>query len=214
MREPVGRVDPRVARSRERVLFAAVELLRDEGRAGLTVEAVAARSGVAKTTIYRQFADRDEIHMAAIEASTTTLEPPVTDDVVADVERGLRQLVAKLRDDEFSSLLSTVIEAAERSEGMARLSASSCESRRGWLIDRLTLALARGEITSGHPEVMGSQLAGPLFFRRFISRQPLPDSFVREVVDTVITPKLAAPTAARRRSPSASSGGGSLRSTG
>lgn len=214
MPERSARVDPRVLRSRERVLDAAVDLLREEGRAGLTVEAVSARSGVAKTTIYRQFADRDEIHMAAIEASTTSLDPRVTDDVVADVERGLRQLAAKLRDDEFSSLLSTVIEAAERSEGMARLSASSCESRRGWLIDRLTLALELGELTSGQPEVMASQLAGPLFFRRFISRQPLPESFVREVVETVLTPKLGAPMAARRRSASASAGGGSLRSAG
>ena len=60
------REDPRRAKSRARVLASAVELLREEGLSGLTIEAVAARSGVAKTTIYRQFADRDELHLSAV----------------------------------------------------------------------------------------------------------------------------------------------------
>ncbi|MFM2076185.1 MAG: hypothetical protein RJA49_75, partial [Actinomycetota bacterium] len=52
------RIDPRCTRSQQRVLVAAVALLREDGLAGLTFEAVAARSGVAKTTIYRHFVDR------------------------------------------------------------------------------------------------------------------------------------------------------------
>ena len=39
----------------ERITAAALDLLRTQGPAAVTVEAVAARSGVAKTTIYRRY---------------------------------------------------------------------------------------------------------------------------------------------------------------
>ena len=67
------------------VLAAAVELLRDEGAAGLTIEAVAERSGVAKTTIYRQFADREEMHLAAVQSVASQVVVPHSGDLLADV---------------------------------------------------------------------------------------------------------------------------------
>ena len=74
--------DPRVTKSRVRVLAAAVEILHAEGLAGLTIEAVAARSGVAKTTIYRQFTDREELHFAALQSVACSPELPDRKSVV------------------------------------------------------------------------------------------------------------------------------------
>ena len=62
-----------------------MELLREDGLPGLTFEAVAARSGVAKTTLYRHFADRSALHLAAIESVGPSMVLTATDDVVADV---------------------------------------------------------------------------------------------------------------------------------
>src|SRR5688500_7888301 len=58
---------------------AALTLLRDRGPAAVTVEAVAAGSGVAKTTIYRRYADREAVLRAALgEAIGAPGEPPGT----------------------------------------------------------------------------------------------------------------------------------------
>jgi len=57
---------PRRAETDERVMRAAVELLREKGPAGVSIEAVATRSGVARTTIYRRFDSRRELIEAAI----------------------------------------------------------------------------------------------------------------------------------------------------
>ena len=54
-------MDARVARTRETVMQAAMELLVEGGPGGLTVDAVVARSGVAKSTVYRHWADRDAL---------------------------------------------------------------------------------------------------------------------------------------------------------
>ena len=53
------RADPRVARSRTAVLDAATHLLVTGGPAAVTVDAVVAESGVAKSTIYRHWRSRD-----------------------------------------------------------------------------------------------------------------------------------------------------------
>src|SRR5947207_807252 len=49
---------PRGARARERVLQAALEVLAEQGLPGFTVEAVAARSGASKATVYRHWPSR------------------------------------------------------------------------------------------------------------------------------------------------------------
>jgi AcrR family transcriptional regulator len=59
-----------------RIVEATLELLRDRGPAGVTVEAVAATSGVAKTTIYRRYEDREALLTAAIDAATTEVTLP------------------------------------------------------------------------------------------------------------------------------------------
>lgn len=61
----------------ERIATAALELLRHGGAAAVTIEAVAARSGVAKTTIYRRYRDRGEMLTAALD-SVARPEPPAT----------------------------------------------------------------------------------------------------------------------------------------
>src|SRR5215472_13287602 len=64
---PAGRSDPRVRRSRQAILDATRQLLARDGDVGsLTVEAVAARSGVAKTTIYRRWRDKWQLALDAV----------------------------------------------------------------------------------------------------------------------------------------------------
>lgn len=80
---PRGAVDQRIA-------DATLELLRTRGPRGVTVEAVTARSGVAKTTIYRRYRDRREMLSSALERLAPTA-PPGAD--VAPRER-LRWVIA------------------------------------------------------------------------------------------------------------------------
>jgi AcrR family transcriptional regulator len=56
----------RRARSEQAILEATRALLAEVGVRGLTIEGVAARSGVAKTTIYRRWRDKDELALAAV----------------------------------------------------------------------------------------------------------------------------------------------------
>ncbi len=57
---------PRSAQAHKAIIDATLELLAEEGFQGLSIEAVAARAGVGKTTIYRRWASKEELVMEAI----------------------------------------------------------------------------------------------------------------------------------------------------
>ena len=181
--------DPRRAKSRARVLATAADLLREEGLAGLTIEAVAARSGVAKTTIYRQFNDREALHVAAVEAVSCPVEMGATDDLLADVTAYCQGLAAKLRDGEFGGLLSTAVDGSERSASLSAAMREVSAGRRRALQQRLKAAIAAGELPAGTDlEVLTSHLVGPIFYRRFFSREPITAAFVARNVAVALTP--------------------------
>ncbi|UGT62588.1 TetR/AcrR family transcriptional regulator [Nocardia asteroides] len=58
-----------------RISTAALELLRERGPRAVTVEAVAAAAGVAKTTIYRRYRDREEMLISALGAVARPAPP-------------------------------------------------------------------------------------------------------------------------------------------
>jgi len=64
---------PRSAQAHKAILDATLELLAEEGFQGLSIEEVAARAGVGKTTIYRRWASKDELVIDAIHAVQVNL---------------------------------------------------------------------------------------------------------------------------------------------
>ena len=62
-----GRGRPRLESTDQRIFEAARELLRLKGPAAVNIDSVAARSGVARTTIYRRYRSRDELLHAILE---------------------------------------------------------------------------------------------------------------------------------------------------
>jgi AcrR family transcriptional regulator len=62
-----GRGRPRLESTDQRIIQAALELLRAKGPVAVNIDSVAARSGVARTTIYRRYRSRDELMDATME---------------------------------------------------------------------------------------------------------------------------------------------------
>ncbi len=109
---------------------ATLALLRTKGPRSVTVEAVAARSGIAKTTIYRRYSDRRDMLAAAL-SRVTTPEPLAVDaqpadrlrwlihDAVKTIEVGIGfgGLAAMLTDDDpdFTKLFRRIL-ARQRAE--------------------------------------------------------------------------------------------------
>ncbi|HEU5486585.1 MAG TPA: helix-turn-helix domain-containing protein [Microlunatus sp.] len=74
------------------ILQAALGLLRDGGPSAVNVQAVAARSGMAKTTIYRRYRDRAELLRAAVGSEVAPLGRPPVDEVEDRLNWALSQV--------------------------------------------------------------------------------------------------------------------------
>lgn len=184
-RKPGRPRDPELDRV---ILGAAVELLCAEGFAGTTVEAVAERAGVGKATIYRRWATREDLLLAAGSAMAGACpDDPDIGDVRGDLVVLISGLVSVMATTPVGHLMSaTVDEAARNPELRARLDDFIADRRRP-VLAALRRGLARGELRADLDlELMTDLLSGPIFTRLLVTGRPLCDGLAADVVDLVL----------------------------
>jgi AcrR family transcriptional regulator len=185
-------LDPRVARSRRRVLDAAQALLCEQGFQGATIEGIASRCGVAKTTIYRHWDSREHLLADAIDDVASCLpKPPATGHLRVDLVEGLSHLAGVL-EGAFGHLLAALVDAGERDEGLADMQHRFTAERRQRTIDMVQAALDAGELRPGvDVELLTDQMVGPVMYRRFFARIPVDRAWIERQVDALLAPHLA-----------------------
>jgi AcrR family transcriptional regulator len=186
-------LDPRVARSRAAILEATAALLIEGGFAHVTIERVAERSGVAKTTIYRHWRSRSRL---IFDAFRNLLAPPgVPEDhrrwETGDVREGLvhllRGLIRGLTESAWAPAVSTLVDAGDRDPEMRQLIHDFLVDAMSGARVLIAEARARGELApSVDPEISVDMLVGPVFYRRLVSRAPLEPAFAERVVDAFL----------------------------
>jgi AcrR family transcriptional regulator len=181
--------DPRVVVSRERVLTATLDLLTEAGLGGLTIDDVSKRSGVAKTTIYRHWPNHNALIIDACLRMTDGDDgPPETGSLEGDVKAILTNLAELLVTARWSSILPSIIDAAERDPEIAEVHSRLQRWHAAPLRAALERAALRGEIPpEADLSAIAAALLGPLYFRRWFSREPINDSFVDLIVQGVLS---------------------------
>jgi AcrR family transcriptional regulator len=181
--------DPRVVVSRERVLTATLDLLTEAGLGGLTIDDVSKRSGVAKTTIYRHWSNRNSLIVdACLQMTDGDEEPPDTGSLDGDVKAILTNLAELLFTARWSSILPSIVDAAERDPEIAEVHSKLQQWHAAPLRAALERAGLRGEIPRDVDlSAVAAALRGPLYFRRWFSREPIDDSFVDLIVEGVLS---------------------------
>jgi AcrR family transcriptional regulator len=180
--------DPRVVLSRERVLTATLDLMTETGLGGLTIDDVSKRSGVAKTTIYRHWPNRTALVIdACLRMTDGDDEPPDTGSIADDVQAVLTNLATLLVTARWASILPSIVDAAERDPEIAEVHSRLQRWHAAPLRAALERAVLRGEIP---PEAdlssIAAALLGPLYFRRWFSREPIDEGFVESIVEGVL----------------------------
>jgi AcrR family transcriptional regulator len=160
----------RTARTREAVRLATLAELAEHGFAGLTVEAVAARSGVHKTTIYRRW--RTPAALAADALDLADAEPwpvPDTGALRSDLRAITAQVVDGLADPVPRALIAAAVQEPETGRALrAYLTGRHAEA--AVVIER---AAARGEVPEGTEAVDVVRAAvAPLYYRVFFTGEP------------------------------------------
>lgn len=196
-----GRVDPRVERSRIVILKAAVKELAAVGYGGVTIESVAARAGVGKSTIYRHWPDKLALIADAFETFHEQMVPDLGDLPVRETVALLIQHVAEVVVDSiFSRCIPALIEGAERDARVREFHHRYTAERRRALIDLIERGIRGGEVSADiDPELATTTLLGAIFYRRLMTAEPFDPGDAGELVNLVLRPPADGGTRRRRR---------------
>jgi AcrR family transcriptional regulator len=179
--------DPRVRRTRATVIATALDLLIERGLAGTTIEAVAERSGVAKTTIYRHWEGQGALVLDAFDSVRRAPVDPDTGTLAGDLLELVTGLAAALSEGPAAGLMFALVDAAERDPQLAALHRRTADARHAVILRAVERGIGRGELPAGTDaaEVL-DELAGPLFYRRAVSGGPVDRAFAERVVHRVL----------------------------
>ncbi|WP_010499725.1 TetR/AcrR family transcriptional regulator [Paenibacillus elgii] len=186
-RVPSDKVNSRVERSRHTVLTTAFELLSEGGVASFTVDEVARRSGVAKTTIYRHWPTREALVIDACSRMIAEQETPDTGSLEGDVTAILIEIAHLLPTANWSFVLPSIVDTAERNPEFAEIHSRIQRGHAAPLREVLQRAVGRGELSAdADVSTIVAALLGPLFYRRWFSREPIDDQFVQAIIKRVL----------------------------
>jgi AcrR family transcriptional regulator len=179
-----SRDDPRITRSRAAALTAAREILFEEGWAAVTHAAVAARSGVGRTTLYRHWPDapsllRDVI-TEQIEFAHTVPTGVLRDDLVQELD----MFRAHLDNPIIERAVRVILERATVDPAYGALREELCQEGARVYVEIIRAAIERGELDSRlDPYVAVDRLVGPLTYRRLFAARTFTTDYVYGVVD-------------------------------
>jgi AcrR family transcriptional regulator len=186
-KEKIPPLDERVLRSKKAVLATTYKLLSEAGLGGVSVDEVSKRSGVAKTTIYRHWPSRSALLLDACAKMASKPEPPETGGLQGDLEFLAAYIAGRLPTALWASVLPSIIDAAERDPQLAAVQARIHSEMRNVFRLVIERAQQRGEISRSIDSAeLIAAILGPLFYRRWFSREPLNERFVKNVVARAI----------------------------
>ena len=178
--------DQRVLRSKATVLHSTVALLLERGYGGTSVDEIARRSGVAKTTIYRHWPTRTDLLRDACANIGTPLDRPDTGDLKADLTAVLKNLAALLRSAQWATVLPSIIDAAERDPDIAAMYGELQQEYSSVLQEIMSAPEHKEKLPkNADVSVLIAMLVGPLFYRRWFSREVVSDTFAEQVIAQV-----------------------------
>jgi AcrR family transcriptional regulator len=183
---PPGR--PRSAQADEAIVDAVLALLVEEGYDRLAMDAVAARAGVGKATIYRRWPSKEAL---VIEAVARRTEPSVAETSGSTRDRlvALLQGVLAMSQSPMGRLLPCMVGATVSNPALAaHYRAQIIDPRRARIADILCAGIAAGEVRPDvDVELAVDQVVGPLLYRRVFARdEPIDPSYCAALVDALL----------------------------
>jgi AcrR family transcriptional regulator len=163
-------------------------LVAKGGYAAATIEAISARSGVAKTTIYRWWPNRPALVVDLLmEMAGKEVPPPAGPDPLGAIRTEMRGIAAA-SDHLMGRLLTSLLgEAQHDPEIRAALLDGLFHPRTDATGKMIREAQKSGRLRKDLPaHVAVDLLVGPLFYRMFVRHQPLNDAFVSQVFRSVM----------------------------
>lgn len=188
------------------ILCAALDELGEAGYGTFTIESVAARAGVGKSTIYRHWPDKLALIVDAFQIFHEQAAPElVSGSPRVRVERIMCHVAEIVAGSTFSACIPALIDGAERDRELRKFHHRFQQEARRPLVAVIAEGMAAGDFPAHlNPELAASALLGVVFYARLMSSRPFDPGRAGELVATVLCPESATKPRSRRASPARS----------
>lgn len=171
----------------ETVLTTAFRLLIQEGAHAITPQRIHAETGVARTTVYRNWPTTADLITTMLAKATSEADlPAFTGDYRADLDIGVQSLVFRFNNRPLRPLFGALVEHG-RQGGEADLAAGYIRALLRPLVRAIEQAIERGDRPPGDPEVLAVELAGPLLTRHILLGETVSEADGRQAVTRFVS---------------------------
>lgn len=179
---------PRSEEARRKVLEATAELIIEDGVAKVTMEEVAARSGVAKTTIYRHWPERPALILDTVGQTFRRVATPDTGSLREDLLAFFNGMVRADLSGKVGRMMPCLIDAASRDPEMEQLLARLGVEREQPIRTIVGRAQQRGELPMELDDrVVVGTIVGPIVFRKVMQRAQIDSDYIERCIEVAIT---------------------------
>lgn len=176
--------DPEIDR---RLIEAALAELGAQGFAGMSIDRIAERTGVGKPAIYRRFADKTALAIAAIATLTLTEEPAAGGDLVEDLCRQLMLAHGNLEARGSVPLLGTLLSERDRQPELIAMYRERLFAPRVAKIAALLLAAQKEGALRADADIPAAVLLLMGFLpASYVAGQPLDGDHIRAATKIVV----------------------------
>jgi len=181
-----GRGRPRREGADAQILETTLAVLEEKGYSDLTVDEVAERTKVAKTTIYRRWASKGALVAAAVATRVTPFIPPDTGTLEGDLLAVATRAYAILSGD-LGRIFAGLIGESQLDPDLREILLTSTRQRRQIYEAVVKRGHDRGELAKDiDVELLVDMLVGAMWNRMLITRAPLRESLPREIVQMIL----------------------------
>jgi AcrR family transcriptional regulator len=182
---------PRSADSEQAILQAALDLLAEGTELGaISINAIAARAGAGKNTVYRRWPNKDALLVDALASLNQPVPAADRETVRENLILVLAAMVTRMQDTRATQIINGVMAAGLKYPQLRRRYYEDViEPRREALRQVLRNGIARGELRPDiDPEAIGNMLSAPLVMRSVEGVMPegAPEEIAAELIDVVL----------------------------
>ncbi|MBO0917110.1 MULTISPECIES: TetR/AcrR family transcriptional regulator [Streptomyces] len=175
--------------SRRATLEAALDLCTEKGYGRVTVEAIAARAGVSKKTIYRWWPSKSAVLLEAFTEALVQATPSAdTDDIAADLRTHVTGAVGVLSVPPYGPAYAGILSEVHHDDELAEtVRTQLIEPRFEAVVSRLRSAQEQGQIPPGADlRLAVEMLYGPVYYRHVLRKPMQGAEAVASLVDHVL----------------------------
>jgi AcrR family transcriptional regulator len=172
--------------ARVKMIQATQEIIALHGLDAFTIDEVARRSGVAKTTIYRHFRTGDELVLAAVDDMIEHIEPPDTGALRGDLRAVIGSFLEIAGVPSLRQMFVSILNRSIIDDEFAAAYRNVKEQRHQPLQLVLQRAIARGDIDPDIDLELALQFVqGPFVAKRVIENEDVTDRDIEILLDFV-----------------------------